>query len=159
MAHRKPITKCPHTDAPKTVGGMCQKCYSKAYHRKRYDTDPAFVASLRKRAQEWRVTNLERARNADYLRHTQRNFGMSHGEYTDRVAAQGNACAICRQAAAVTTKPRLHVDHNHTTGKTRGLLCHWCNAGLGQFRDDAARLRAAADYLDHWQHQGDTDGR
>lgn len=62
------------------------------------------------------------------------------------LAAQGGKCAICGG-----TNPgghRLAVDHDHTTGAVRGLLCHACNAGIGKLRDDPALLRVAADYLD-----------
>lgn len=60
-------------------------------------------------------------------------------------------CAICGRSGV-----RLVMDHDHGTGKRRGFLCNECNAGLGFFEDDRARLRAAIRYL--LQHEmNDTD--
>lgn len=47
-----------------------------------------------------------------------------------------------------TAECPICVDHDHTTGKVRGLLCHGCNHGIGSLKDDPAMLRAAADYLE-----------
>lgn len=69
-------------------------------------------------------------------------------------AAQGGRCAICRTPVANILEydgdARLstHVDHCHTTGAVRGILCRDCNTGLGGFRDDPERLRAAMAYLE-----------
>jgi hypothetical protein len=59
--------------------------------------------------------------------------------------SQGGRCAICKEWGEYK---KLHVDHNHITGKVRGFLCPNCNKGLGHFLDDSDLLRKAADYID-----------
>lgn len=66
-------------------------------------------------------------------------------EYERMFVAQGNVCKICGNAC--TTNRRLAVDHDHETGKVRGLLCHRCNRGLGFFCDDTGLLLKAFTYL------------
>lgn len=87
-----------------------------------------------------------RARSPHYMR--QYLYGISQQEYEALLAAQGARCAICGSPDWPGKDNRPHVDHCHATGKIRGLLCGKCNAGLGNYDDDPARLRAAADYLE-----------
>ncbi len=70
--------------------------------------------------------------------------GMSKKEYLEIFESQGNRCAIC---GSFPESKALAVDHCHTSGKNRGLLCMHCNTGLGHFRDNVDSLIAAARYL------------
>jgi Recombination endonuclease VII len=74
--------------------------------------------------------------------HLKRRYGIGAVEFDELVRQQGGSCAICGRP-----DPE-HVDHDHETGKVRGILCFNCNGGLGQFRDSIDALLAAAAYLD-----------
>jgi hypothetical protein len=85
-------------------------------------------------------------------------YGLTHEQYKSLLISQGSRCAICR-----TKTPRGRgewaVDHDHTTGKVRGLLCTKCNTGIGLFDDDPARLRAAIKYLVGATAESEQDAR
>lgn len=87
-----------------------------------------------------------RAKNREYVRAWERK--NTYGPDADLdvlMARQGNRCGICR-----TDSPPGRgwcIDHDHETGKVRGVLCHFCNVGLGNFRDDPDRLTAAIEWL------------
>lgn len=69
-------------------------------------------------------------------------------DFNDYLKLQGNRCAICADPFNFNIKSESpHVDHDHVTGKVRGLLCYKCNFGLGFFKDDVFRLRSAEQYL------------
>jgi ribosomal protein L40E len=72
-----------------------------------------------------------------------KRYRLTEVEYLQLVESQNNQCKICR---SVLTKEVI-VDHNHITGKIRGLLCRKCNFALGLFKDDPAILQRAHDYL------------
>lgn len=88
----------------------------------------------------WREKNPDRARANDYKKH-----GIPADAFDKLNAIQGGKCAIC--GGAGNGKKRLAVDHDHETGKVRGLLCGWCNRGLGYFRDEHSLLSKAIAYL------------
>jgi hypothetical protein len=72
-----------------------------------------------------------------------RRYGLNAGRYDAMCAAQNGQCAICGQSS----DKNLHVDHCHTTGAVRGLLCGKCNTAIGQFDEDPQRMYAAIAYL------------
>ncbi len=86
---------------------------------------------------------------ADGLTKAQRaqfkKFGLTGADFNRMLAEQGGVCAICRNVCK--TGKRLAVDHDHATGRVRGLLCANCNTGLGKFGDSLLTLEAACAYL------------
>lgn len=77
-------------------------------------------------------------------RHLRRTFGITIEDYRAMEVAQGGKCAICGNPPGAR---RLHVDHNHDTGKVRALLCKGCNNGIGMLREDIDVLASAMAYL------------
>ena len=71
-------------------------------------------------------------------------YGITEEIYNEMLDKQDYSCAICNQKS----EKNLSVDHCHTTGKIRGLLCQNCNVGLGYFNDDKNRMKLAMRYLD-----------
>ena len=74
--------------------------------------------------------------------HLKRRYGIGAREVEDLVREQGGVCPICDRSDPD------HVDHDHATGRVRGVLCFNCNGGLGQFGDDPERLYRAAFYVE-----------
>lgn len=79
-------------------------------------------------------------------------FGLSYDEYLHLKNTQNNLCLVCNMPESDIDKrtmlPReLSVDHCHTTGKVRGLLCKTCNLGLGYFKDSPQLLERALLYI------------
>lgn len=89
----------------------------------------------------WKQLNADWAKTRRWVR-VLRDHGLSIAEYEALLAEQKSACAICGESGL-----RLYIDHNHRTGKVRGLLCPYCNLALGGFRDSVDLLLAAARYL------------
>jgi hypothetical protein len=99
-----------------------------ALWRQKWNTDPEFRESRKAGQQARRL----------------RKYGLTPANYEQMLGAQAGLCAICRR------KPARHfcIDHCHATRVVRGLLCDACNRGLGDFGDEATRMRSAGDYLD-----------
>ncbi len=79
--------------------------------------------------------------------HLADKYGITQEQYEQVLSAQENRCAICSIYAEDSRKGSLRVDHDHLTGKVRGLLCHNCNVACGLLRDDPEAARKLADYL------------
>lgn len=77
--------------------------------------------------------------------HVRTKYGISAEEYNSLLLAQGGGCAICQRPP---DNERLCVDHDHETGRVRGLLCRRCNSGIGQLKDSVALLLRAANYVE-----------
>lgn len=112
---------------------------------------------------EWRKNNPEkyrkavsnwRARNPTYesALKLKMRYGITPEQYSELFTVQEGRCAICGNEESICHSrskkvQKLAVDHCHSTGKVRGLLCQDCNRGLGKFHDDPIRLQKAIEYL------------
>jgi hypothetical protein len=97
-----------------------------------------------------RAQNKDHYRNADL----KKTFGITLAQYTEMHDAQNGVCAICEQperAMRGSEVKKLAVDHCHSTGKIRGLLCVSCNVMIGLSADKPPLLRKAADYVEDHQ--------
>lgn len=88
----------------------------------------------------WRAANPLKAKG-----HNLKKYGITLEQYSNMLDAQGGVCAICESHDKAFA--HLAVDHCHTTGKVRGLLCNKCNRAIGIFGDDLKRLGRAVAYL------------
>lgn len=79
-----------------------------------------------------------------------KKYGITHQDYLDMLKAQESKCAVCDLPEKENINGRLCVDHNHETGKVRGLLCNSCNRALGFLQDDAQVLYNLYKYKVHY---------
>lgn len=111
--------------------------------RQRDSADPRYLQKRLEDAVRTRTPEGQRKR-AD--KHLKRKFAMSITDYDSMLLAQEGLCKICLEPPH--RKRKAHVDHDHVTGKVRGILCHDCNRLLGAARDRVDILRAAVIYLE-----------
>lgn len=96
----------------------------------------------------WMKANPEKARLI-YRKNNLRRYGLTIETYEQLLSAQHNRCAICDKIFDRLTKDAVpFVDHDHTTGRVRGILCLQCNSAIGSLDDDPGRLRRAILYLE-----------
>lgn len=98
---------------------------------------------------EYRIN--EAANKRDYR--LQWAYGITEQEFVEILESQNYCCRICEKHEIDNSK-NLSVDHNHDTGKVRGLLCDACNRGLGMLKDSPLILQKALDYLKDEGHYG-----
>lgn len=125
--------------------------------KERYHTDPVFRAAVVARNKKYRATK----KGADYTRDWQRKtenklkargiklkykYGITLEVWEALFAAQDRRCPVCKSETSGGLG--WHTDHNHNTGRVRGILCQGCNMALGQLKEDPARIRALAAYVE-----------
>jgi len=155
------------SDGHTTRCKSCTKTYRRNHHIKNLEHDKAIAKVWRdntkerkrkhyeenreeilRKAKEYQQNNPDKIKNADLMR----DFGISLEEYNKMLVDQNYGCAICGKSNTAVDKrsgkPKsLAVDHDHKTGKIRGLLCEAHNRALGMFHDNIEELMAAIKYL------------
>lgn len=108
--------------------------------------DPSYV--VKRRAQQnaaYHRKTPEEKREQFRRNSLKSKYGITPGQYEEMLVSQGGVCAIC--GSHPIAEQLLSVDHCHTTGKVRGLLCQSCNIGIGHFEDSPSILEKAISYL------------
>lgn len=127
------------------LSSYCIPCHKKrmaAWREKNAERQRKYVADWKRRHPEYQ----KKRRAADSRRQVLKKYGITEEDYAAMLARQGDVCAICGG-----TEPggkRLAVDHCHTSGRVRGLLCTPCNTALGKLGDTVEGLRRALTYLE-----------
>lgn len=94
----------------------------------------------------WAANNPEKAR-AHARKYYLKTYGLTEEKYQEILAAQGGICALCSKDDPDAVGRKLHIDHDHQTGRVRGLLCSMHNTGLGKLGDSIEGLLRAIEYL------------
>lgn len=135
---------------------LCQRARNASYYH-------GNNVLYQERARLWKEQNPARnratkrawaAKNPESVSRTHRSawlkfkYGINVDQWEAIFAKQGGRCGICRRSELNADRKRFHVDHNHTTGKVRGILCNLCNVLLGNARDSRDTLARAIAYLE-----------
>jgi hypothetical protein len=95
----------------------------------------------RKHGLDWKKRNIESVREKGFAYHIEKTYGLSVDEYNKILENQNALCAICKE------NKKLWIDHNHSTGTVRGLLCPSCNSLIGYLETYEHLLTKAVQYL------------
>lgn len=76
------------------------------------------------------------------------NHKITEKEYTKLLISQQFRCAACRNDLTLLPNKQIHIDHDHSTHKIRGVLCVHCNLALGHMKDNPINIRKLASYIE-----------
>lgn len=123
--------------------------YVEQYNRERWQKDPEKWAEYYR---NWRAENPESRKTTRRKGHLNSLYGISIQDFEAMMHEQSGLCLICNNEMTLGRGGRAaHVDHDHSNGNIRGLLCSRCNNGLGCFDDNPDLMVAAAAYILRYQ--------
>lgn len=127
---------------------QCKICRN-SKQRKYAKDNPGIIKTRNKEKKDSRKAYYQSDRGIESSRrsHLKRKYNMTLEDYNKLSEQQAGRCKICNKEESSKKNKFLCVDHNHSTGKIRGLLCNTCNRALGLFQDDITILYNAFIYL------------
>ena len=139
---RKALAPQCHPERKHHAKGLCRLCYENAYQGE---------AKRRRSKKHWKENKEELYRRKQNGRLVK--IGWTQESVDSKRKEQNNRCAVCNEEFVKTP----HADHEHVVPPVpRGLLCSSCNQALGLFKDSPAVLRMAADYIEKYKTQKET---
>ena len=130
---------CLHKAARKFYENNAEKVKKNSldYYNKNIDV-------ITRKNQAYRNQNPEKVKEANHKKHLWTNFRLTSEQYSSLLVKQNNSCVTCNVSFEDKTP---HVDHNHKTGKVRGILCQNCNLVIGHAYENIDILRQIIAYL------------
>ena len=104
-----------------------------------------------KKSKSYREEFPEKAKNQVKSSKLKIKYGISLLQFKQMKLDQNNKCAICN--SEFNNPKYTCVDHNHSNGKVRAILCHQCNTGLGMFKEDPKIFASALKYLKKYNYK------
>lgn len=151
-----PRAQCKECGAPlyrNNKSGYCKDHVNLSEEKRNYKREWARAHPESSKAARQRRRQIPGYQRNEMLKE---KYGISLQDFEKMATAQDGVCAICSRDPSEFEGDKnlshkvLHVDHDHVTGRIRGLLCFFCNTAIGMLRDDAAVAIRAADYLKEW---------
>ena len=122
--------------------------YTAEQARDRRATDPVYAEECRKAHRAWYQRNKDRHIAKKTQEYRFKKYGLTPAQYATMVDAQGGVCFLCAGHPDHGPGKTLNVDHCHSSGKLRKLLCSNCNRGIGLLQDNPELLHKAAEYIE-----------
>ena len=154
---REAVGMVPESERTHTVSFVCVKCGARSVRgstitggRFKFCLECVEAANMERRLRKQESRKLLPNRSAKSREYNLKRYGLTVQQHAAMESVQGGICAICGDApkpGGVRAASRLHIDHDHASGRVRGLLCNHCNRGLGSFRDRRDLLELAVNYL------------
>jgi hypothetical protein len=124
----------------------CKRGHVMEEHRKFHPNGDSYCGACKAiRYNAFRKSNPEKVALYSRRSRVRITYGLEPKEYDELLFKQNNGCAICAEKPKTKS---LHVDHCHTTGTVRGLLCHGCNTAIGLLKEDKDIMQKAIKYLE-----------
>jgi hypothetical protein len=126
-----------------------QREYKRAWYARNREQADAASALWERNNRERRSENQRRRRaekGEKFSYDLKTRYGVTVNQYRAMIARQGGGCAVCGVETSSAGR-RLVVDHEHDTGRVRGVLCHRCNSGIGMLGDTEQGVAKAVAYL------------
>jgi hypothetical protein len=125
--------------------GACLQCGEEFAGERRYSEESGRGIFCSRACKEMYRRQSGRVAAASRKHYYRSKYGLTIAQVE---AMRDGGCSVCGTSQSEGRWGNLHIDHDHATGRVRGVLCNECNFGLGKFKDSPALLRAAAEYLE-----------
>ena len=147
--HTKPVEDFRSNAKSGYIDSYCRPCRN-SYEKNRYASMPKVKKHWLEGKTEEEKLRLRRQKSA---RRRYNRYGLNLEELTARLEAQYGGCAVCSTPLTLDSHDNAervkvaHVDHTHTTGQVRGILCSKCNHALGLLDEDESRILSLLAYV------------